>query len=313
MKKRRILLALIMLIISGVSLTTATYAWFTANQSVSVEEIDVKANASGGIQISYDAATWSNTVTLDDLKKEGYADVTNFIPNTLTPVTTIGVNGGNGNFDFYLGELDDSGQKVTLTKTTDNAKKYVSFDLYFYTADTKTIVFNDGTNVFAQDATNKTTVVDKGLKYSVRVGMLVQGNTASSEASVAKALSAGTEQYIWEPNADKHTTWATQQLGATDGVNTYKGGKAAGTELTPGVEANFTTVTKATHNLYTSNTPVNTEDKGYPTDWELELDPGITKIRFYIWLEGQDVDCEDTASLGSGVGVTLNFKIKNNS
>lgn len=49
MKKRRILLALIMLIISGISLTTATYAWFTANSNVKVEEMNVKATASGGI------------------------------------------------------------------------------------------------------------------------------------------------------------------------------------------------------------------------------------------------------------------------
>ena len=74
MKKRRILLALIMLIISGISLTTATYAWFTANRAVSVQEIDVKAQASGGIQISADAEKWSNEVTINELTAAGLSD-----------------------------------------------------------------------------------------------------------------------------------------------------------------------------------------------------------------------------------------------
>ena len=30
----------------------------------------------------------------------------------------------------------------------------------------------------------------------------------------------------------------------------------------------------------------------------LDLEPSITKIRVYMWLEGQDVDCEDNASYG---------------
>ena len=131
MKERRILLALIMLIISGVSLTTATYAWFTANRAVTVEEIDVKASASGGIQISADATNWSNEVSLEDLKNAELTD--NYIPTTaLKPVTTVGVNGTNGKFDFFLGELDDAGTKVSLEPTADTDNNYIAFDLYFY-------------------------------------------------------------------------------------------------------------------------------------------------------------------------------------
>ena len=36
------------------------------------------------------------------------------------------------------------------------------------------------------------------------------------------------------------------------------------------------------------------------TDYQpfIELHEGITKIRVYLWLEGQDVDCENGASVG---------------
>ena len=35
-----------------------------------------------------------------------------------------------------------------------------------------------------------------------------------------------------------------------------------------------------------------------------DLNAGITKLRIYFWLEGQDVDCENNASLGD-LSITL--------
>ena len=304
MKKRRILLALIMLIISGVSLTTATYAWFTANRQVTVEEIDVKASASGGIQISADAASWSNEVDLTDLR----AVDTNHIPTTaLKPVTTIGANGNTGKFDFYLGELDETGNAVTLTSVDDASNNYVSFDLYFYSATPQTIVFNEGTQVIAKNVgTPGSEASDKGLKSSVRVGFLVQGNDPTSTPTTARALANGTTttQTIWEPNADVHTEYATNMSGAS-GVMAYMGGKAAATDPVAMTNTtNFETVTAGTHNLKTS-----TEATKYPAGTIFSFQAGITKVRVYVWLEGQDIDNEDTASLGTGVGVKLNFKL----
>lgn len=305
MKKRRILLALIMLIISGVSLTTATYAWFTANRQVTVEEIDVKASASGGIQISADAKNWSNEVTLDDLRA---AELTNnFIPTTaLKPVTTIGANTKTGAFDFYLGELDESGNNVTLTSIADNSNNYVAFDLYFYSATPQTIVFNDGTQVVAKNVdTPGSPASDKGLKSSVRVGFLVQGNDPTSTPATATALAGGTTatQTIWEPNADVHTEYAIN-MGGASGIMAYMGGKAAASDPVAMTNpTNFETVTAGTHNLITSAAGL------YPTGTIFSFQAGITKVRVYVWLEGQDIDNEDTASLGTGVGVKLNFKI----
>ena len=310
MKKRRILLALIMLIISGVSLTTATYAWFTANRAVTVEEIDVKASASGGIQISADAENWSNEVTLTDLKN---IDV-NYIPVTaLKPVTTVGVNGTTGKFDFFLGELDDAGTKVSLEPTADTDNNYIAFDLYFYSATAQKIEFNGGTQVVAKNvgATGDAAATDAGLKSSVRVGFLVQGNDATSTAATAKALNGGTKatQTIWEPNAEAHTTYATNMLGASGVMTTMGGNKKtndAGAEKTyvPVTDTGyFENIVAGTHGLKTSNTGA------YPTGTIFDFPAGINKVRVYVWLEGQDVDNEDTASLGTGVGVKLNFKL----
>lgn len=292
MKKRRILLALIMLIISGISLTTATYAWFTANQKVTVEQIDVKATASGGIQISADASSWSNTVTLTQLR--GVA--TNTIPETaLNPVTTIGSQ-TTGQFDFYLGTLDDAGSQVKLTDEPETNGNVVAFDLYFYTATPQTLRFAGETKVTAKDDTN-----DAKLKYSMRVGFLYQGNTPTSVAATALALKTGTSanQTIWEPYADVHTDYAKNQLSA-NGVMTTLGGKTATADYVATTDSNtFASVTNVTTN----------DGTNYPSSVTWSLSPGISKIKVYIWIEGQDIDCEDTASLGSGISAVLGFTI----
>ena len=312
MKKRRILLALIMLIISGISLTTATYAWFTANRAVSVQEIDVKAQASGGIQISADAEKWSNEVKIDDLLAKGFSEkgIHNYIPDTaLKPVTTVGVNNKTGAFDFYLGELNDAGDKVTLTSIADDSKNYVAFDLYFYSATPQTIEFNAGTQVVAKNVdTPASAATDTGLKSSVRVGFLVQGNDPTATPATSRALAGGVakDQTIWEPNADIHTDYAKNMLGASVIMTTYGG-------IAEGVAVGMTAANTTNFKAVDTGLKTSTQAQVYPSGTIFSFLAGITKVRVYVWLEGQDVDNEDTASLGTGVGVMLKFKIAGSS
>ena len=310
MKKRRILLALIMLIITGISLTTATYAWFTANRAVSVEEIDVKASASGGIQISADAKSWSNEVTLAQLKNVNpEADITldNHFPETATmqPVTTIGTNGQTGKFVFFSGELNDAGDQVKTAAIDDTSKLYAAFDLYFYSIKPQKIEFNEGTGVIAKGVGGGT-VVDKDLKSSVRVGFLFQGNDNTATPATARGLHKGTlaDQQIWEPNADKHSKNAVDFGGVTQNhVETTMGGKAASDDaFVSKTDGEKFEAIGSTHHLITSN------EGAYPEGVIFDFAEGINKVRVYVWLEGQDVDNEDSVTLGSGVGVKLNFK-----
>ena len=53
-KRRRILIAFIMVLFTGIILTASTYAWFTANQKVTVEQIG------GNLEVDWDEKT--NTV-----------------------------------------------------------------------------------------------------------------------------------------------------------------------------------------------------------------------------------------------------------
>lgn len=39
------------------------------------------------------------------------------------------------------------------------------------------------------------------------------------------------------------------------------------------------------------------------------LEAGITKVRIYIWIEGQDVDCENMSAIGN---IIFNFQFTTN-
>ena len=49
---------------------------------------------------------------------------------------------------------------------------------------------------------------------------------------------------------------------------------------------------------------------GFDANTEIfNLRAGITKIRVYMWVEGQDVDCENNASIGN---MSLNLQFSTN-
>ena len=60
-KKLRSLFLLLFLTI--IMLGTASYAWFTANQVVTIQALDLQVEASNGLQISTDAVSWKSVIT----------------------------------------------------------------------------------------------------------------------------------------------------------------------------------------------------------------------------------------------------------
>lgn len=47
-----------MILFCGVILSTSTYAWFTANKTVTINDITVNVAAMNGLQIFVDAINW---------------------------------------------------------------------------------------------------------------------------------------------------------------------------------------------------------------------------------------------------------------
>ena len=330
-RKHNVFVSLVMLLVTAVALTTASYAWFTANIAVTLTGLEINVEAAEGIQISTDAVTWRAQIDISDVidPGENYGEAVNQVPSILTPVSTIGVVDDEepGAFNFFDGELNE-GETTTLDTTAAAAEvhsttegNYVAFDLFIRSATEEDIWLGENSVVEYVPAVEEESA---GLEYAMRVGFLYQGTDDTYTPATAQALAAGTsaDQIIWEPNAREYTAHGIAR-GATPGqVETYYGVKAAGEELeydnpdweaigedpwegpgeTPGFAGYFEQVTTITP-----------DSDGEPFEQILgnvlfTVDAGITKIRVYVWVEGQDIDSDNAISLGEGdIAITLQF------
>ena len=113
--------AILLLLLLAILLTASTYAWFTANKTVTVDDIDVRIEAQNGLQISANGVDWKSIVTVNDLLNAAYTDNTNQIPSVIEPVSTIG-DVTNGKMAMYYGQVDPVDGVYSLTATKEETE-----------------------------------------------------------------------------------------------------------------------------------------------------------------------------------------------
>ena len=187
---------------------------------------------------------------------------------------------------------------------------------------------------------------DKGIKTASRIGFIVLGNVPNgAELKNIQGIKgdATSPVYIWKPNYDVHSATGITNVADVYGVTTtatqipYEGVKA---EI---VTANNVLLKEALLKVKacmvggTRDAQVTTEpdcqtaggtwtainevyfapvtvDYSIVQNFDTSvpvfngLTQGITKIRVYMWVEGQDVDCENGASCGN-INYDLQFSI----
>ena len=330
MNKKKLLSAFLMLLVTAVALTTASYAWFTENTSVSVDQLEVEVASQNGIQISTDGITWNTTITSANIAA-GYsftaADMStitdrNQLPDSLVPVSSAGVvntaaGADKGLLNMYLGEIDSTTGTNYLVSVLDRETKgnegnFIAFDLFIRTTVAEDIYLSTGANVITPQGEQ-----DKGLKNAARVAFLNEGTVAvgSSQEAITTQSGASTA-WIWEPNSNVHEATGianyisvygnTNVPTATTVMANYPAFKA---EFAVGdnvpLNANATThaalFATVTPNLQTPATRVASE---HLFAAGVKVSAGITKLRIYMWVEGQDIDCENEAS-GSSIAFKL--------
>lgn len=328
-RRRKILLALLLVVFTGIILTANTYAWFTSNKTITVEAIDVQVATANGIQVSVDGVNWKTIITNADLNStlgasSLYTTNTNQLPfrtnnntasTTVKPVSTGGTI-ANDKLNMYLGELaSDAGGNTILkstksTETKGDTGDFVVFDLFFMVTQNSTVKLGTGSSV-----ATSTGATNKGLKNAARVAFIKLGKASiGSNASTIQGIGGGTDMIIWEPNNNVHTDAAI-----ADALSTYNLSVTSTQQIASyyGVDAVMSTGVSL-KDLGSSSNPIGTNFKSVtPTlktpdgalaadqNW-FSLDAGITKVRFYLWIEGQDVDCENTAS-GDAITYNMNF------
>lgn len=308
-RKSRIKLLILLVLLTGFLLTVSTYAWFTANRIVSVNSLNVRVDSQGGIEISVDGLNWKTMINEDELKgaTSTYEASINQLPDNLIPTSTGGAV-SNGFMSMYKGitsSNEDGEYILAATKSNEalgNQGDYLAFDVFFKVDKASTVYLTPNSTVTFTGTNNA------GAENAIRIAFLDEGTTPiGSSKSDIQSMRGGTSSdlYIWEPNANNHSNTGIanalslfgQTINANNAPLNYSG---VANEISASENI---TLSKATATNYPSHfVNVNTNyktDTGFSNNTQVfDFKAGITKMRVYIWLEGQDVDCENGASSG---------------
>lgn len=317
-RKNNLRYSLLLLLLLLVFLMVSTYAWFTANQTVTISTLDVNVQTSNGLQISADAINWKTILQKADITGASatYTSSVNQVPDEMQPVSSAGiVDTDTGYMDMYFGTVDalDDGTGYSLASdkevdTRGAEVRYIAFDIFLRVDQTTPVYLTTASNIITKEG-----AADKGLQNAARVAFIDEGNIADvGDSTGAQALKGGTTSIIWEPNYDVHTAAGVANAKEIYGLDTTTTGA---TQLSyQGIKAEFADTegvtlknTNTFSQYFQTVTPTISTVKDFDTQQTLlNLKAGITKVRIYMWVEGQDVDCENNAS---GTDISFNVQI----
>ena len=238
--------------------------------------------------------------------------------------------------DIVAGEVDADINIKTAREANNESHPYLVFDMYLKNLSAKAggddLQLNTGSKVWVSASTtgsNGTAQSQEGigkegvgLENCARVGFVVYHNTADVTATgadirgLAAASGSNTDKVaIWEPNDKAHiaevvanssrnvengTTMPTYGIKYSDSSVTIADVEST---VDTNLQQQITMKPEYDADGVKSPTTLTTSDA---TAASIKLEPNkITKIRVYIWLEGQDVDCINVASTGDRLQATL--------
>ena len=314
--KRKLNSLFMAVILTGMLMLSSTYAWFSANKEVALEGINAKVVAAEGLQISLDGESWSSKITINQENLAAARDNKYRWPEALTPVSTVGET-ASGNMNIFYGEVNAEATELSnaAIESDTATTKYIVFDLYFKNSSSRVdgdiLQLNTGSMVdIADDGKDGT-----GLEYSIRSAVVLYSEKAdmTADGNTIRSIAFGTPSVsIWEPNYNKHTAEVVNNDSRIDATNTaYNtfGIKQVGTGTVTGInetsENDFIAEQKTVKTDGTVGAATNLTNLG-GANLMLQQN-SIMKARVYIWLEGQDPDCIDTASTGKSIDLVLGF------
>ncbi len=313
-RKRSYKSTLLILLLTAILLIVSTYAWFTSNRTVTVNSINVNVEAVNGLQISTDAAAWKTIISNDDIITKAYNGNVNQVPSILKPCSTDkSTDASTGYMNMYYGEVlvdEDDGGAYKLTTSLQSDKKesgetatglYVAFDIFLRVDEDSPVYLTTNSGVSSTDTASR------GLENAARIAFVKEGHVAVGGS--ATGLKEASKVILWEPNNNAHTaaaianakdTYGQSAFNASTVVNSYYGVNSAFEKvaLTDESSEHFTQITPDIKTGTTMTAYQKFDD----------LEAGITKYRVYMWVEGQDYDCENNAS-GANIKYDLQFSL----
>jgi len=322
-KEKNFNLMLLVTFFLGVLFIVSAYAWFQASLDVEVKFVNLVVSKKNGLFISLDGIDFESTVEISEeslinnLKNTYPNNTSQWAKDGLYPVSSIGmVDSNSPKFEFYAAsafEVDPiSGKRYLSTRKmtevgVSNRKNYIAFDIFLKNITgspvSDNLYIDDGTNVVLN---SEETEQIRGMINSVRMGFVKIGSvprTATANEIQNIECNNNCEMVIYEPNSTDHTKSSIEKARKYD-VNLLDGqyyptyaitGKIDFFEISDVVKGN------PTENFDLQLTKVDLDRPMF------EIPDGITKVRVYVWIEGQDIDSLETRSDGADVSIVINL------
>lgn len=304
LKKRTFISAIAMLVVSAIVLTSSTFAWFSMAKRVEVETMELNITSPDGVQLSGNANAFTTMLTLADLKGEttarwaAYEGNQNNFPELLSP-SSSDLHCNNSLPAFFSGSINDAGVLNVTRVSSDKASGYVAFDLFVKVGQAQQVYWN-GTSITCEDNPDVVSAMRVGV---VNCGVVQPKAEANAILAVKPASHLSNVCAMYQPKHNVHTDDSGYEDGAkvpdlylfAEYTNRYPEGNGKNI------------VTNQYMARATASTAVNDDNKA--TTAYFDAKEGINRIRVYLWMEGNDVDCENSVA-GATIDFNLVFTLK---
>lgn len=313
----------------GVLFIVASYAWFSTNLNVKVNMFQMSVTKNTGLTISLDGINFdtyveiSEDILINQLKNRYPNNESQWSSNGLTPVSTNGIIDSNQNrFDIYASSgvryknLEMKNGYIRIINAYEDGingySNYIAFDLFFKNDSGSPIPDNlyleKDTEIKLAEDTNEEM---EGLFNSIRLGFLKIGSVSlGADIDTIQNISCNNActSIIYEPNHTVHNSLSIERA-EKNGVTlvsgeyfpTYGCVKSGGPIFIADAVSGSP---RLDQNYFKLQETIKYEDLSNPL---FSLPSGITKVRVYLWIEGQDIDSLETDSQGSKLDVSINF------
>lgn len=327
--KHRFFMSIVVIFFLGILLIFSAYAWFSTSLNVQIKTFNMIVSRNSGLSISFDAISFDKSIEISEdilINKlvETYPNnLSQWAGNGLVPVSSPGITNSN---DYFFDIYRSSGVKyknrdlskgyvtTILSKETkrSSVNNFIAFDLFIKNETGSPVSDNlylvEGTQFTMTSESNEEMT---GLVNSARMGFVKVGSVPHDtpvETIQNLQCNNNCQSIIYEPNSMNHSSMSIERakkygINLRDGQEfpTFAYKKAGGPfEVIDTISGSV----GLDYNYFTEQKTLTTNAYEEPL---FTIPDGITKIRVYVWLEGQDIDSLETDSDGAEVSIAINF------
>ena len=284
---KKLIPAIVMLVVSAVVLSTASYAWFTTAENVSASGMQVTASAPASILIR---GASNNTAWTAFSSQLNFADIYSGDDALLTPTSSW-----DGVTFYGPGAATDVAGGMDINTPISENTYYHDFQIELKNDSADTTV-GIGIDSIVNNVSN-------AMKGAVRVAVVIGNPGESSDELTLTATTSNTKVYVYGDGTTNYApTWVKYPVAADAlGNVTYTG------EVVGPLKNDWQNVTDDG----AWATAAAGEAKTYDTfdTTIVTLNPQqYVRMTIRVWFEGQDASCI-SANAGSDANIAISFKI----